>query len=691
MALRIITHRNQSEDFNGLLAGYCEHEEFNSSVFFGALLRIGEVRLVPNGIPANARVLALEAFARKDFVLKDWPLVVGFAEILIGELGDKAVDFLSHSKPPEEGRLGAVRAALDHKMFDLAEHFSKGDVHLSLLFAYRAHKWSQLVERLEGAFASGAYAPAAQFLTFADLSDCRAAHTETIVGAALSPPPPDMGLVGPVASAIFSWLPRRAEAWKTVVAKLIALPLLRPVERDVPFLERFIFQADDDEELITARVALLGWAVAGGVGREGAWCDLAAECDFGDSQNDAFTALAPLVKTPEKLSEWLWRQGATKFRGPMRQLGGGYNTRQVLLVKPKRWLCINASEFVELVAESGDPGFASELYKRLKTKPEMQWHFLSGLFQDTNFGPRVDRELRQDYLTLACRYAPERVRKIAKQFLEGAERGQLDMLLEIVKKNWIVDAVLVLYNLCDQVQEAANFAREAIHVALVERDEFGVVDDVLAFLTHPTKERDPIVWIACMEAFQLPVYARLTRRPEALPEMLEVVGRFLQAMVAFKPSRVNDWLRRIASEFCRTFAFLPMQYGRDLIKKVFKEMRDRSDFFASVAQIGKDALLEREKRWFETQISPQTVDTSRCTAPSCGLLHGAEKAIVFSRDKVVHERCLTAVRESGEPPYESSLAAEAAPPGKLRWAAAPRLSSDPPLEIGRPVAKLGPV
>jgi hypothetical protein len=58
-----------------------------------------------------------------------------------------------------------------------------------------------------------------------------------------------------------------------------------------------------------------------------------------------------------------------------------------------------------------------------------------------------------------------------------------------------------------------------------------------------------------LQAFQLPVYERFTRRPQELPAMLEHVGRFVAAIIAFKPQKETEWLRTIAAEICRVFAF----------------------------------------------------------------------------------------------------------------------------------------
>lgn len=90
-----------------------------------------------------------------------------------------------------------------------------------------------------------------------------------------------------------------------------------------------------------------------------------------------------------------------------------------------------------------------------------------------------------------------------------------------------------------------------------------------------------------MNAFQLAVYERLTRRPAALPQMLDEVGRFLQAMVEFRPSEEKNCLRIIAAEFSKAFRLLPMQHWRCLMKTILREMGDRSDFLATVAQMRK--------------------------------------------------------------------------------------------------------
>lgn len=346
-----------------------------------------------------------------------------------------------------------MRAALDGGMVALTAHFAEGDVYLSLLFAYHAGAWAQIAAhftngdlRCPRTLGPGEYAAVARFLVFADLLECLLEYMEDIVAVVLIRPQFDASVVAAVTRAVFSWLRPDAHALQTVAARLPALPL-RPAERDVPYLQLFVSQeVSDDPDMVAPRIGLLRLAVAGGVANRDEWSTLVGQSDFGDSQRDALMALAPLTQKPSDISEWLWRQGAWNLI----EFAGQHDTREFLLATPSRWLCINARE---LVAEVGDPKLASQLYGQLKTKREMQWHFLAGLFKDTNFGPRSDQELRADYLMLACRHAPERVRTIIEQFLNGAEAGQLNVLLEVVKKNWIVNAVFVLYDLCDQVKK----------------------------------------------------------------------------------------------------------------------------------------------------------------------------------------------------------------------------------------------
>jgi hypothetical protein len=214
----------------------------------------------------------------------------------------------------------------------------------------------------------------------------------------------------------------------------------------------------------------------------------------------------------------------------------------------------------------------------------------------------------------------------------------------LCKKYWIVDAVLKLSYDLGYLDEP--FAREVIHATLLKSDDFQIIDDVLTFLRH---DEHPIgEWIQLLRAFQLPLYYRLTRRHDIPAEpLLDQVGRFLDAMIVYRPSRTHGWMQSIAEPFCKDFAFLPLAHGRQLIMRIFKAMRDRKDFVATVRTIKTEEKVESERRWLEADLKPELVRAVDCKAPGCGLLLGRGKAITISGNVVLHEKCLEECNKAG--------------------------------------------
>ncbi|EAX96529.1 hypothetical protein TVAG_256690 [Trichomonas vaginalis G3] len=639
MALAQITEPDDIDDLQGLLKKYVKSDQFNPQELFKFVERMNMTDFVVQMMFTDKKEQILEAFIESG--ITKWKLTLEFIIEAAKCIKDdqKLIKFLTSVELNIEWLQTIFNLCFDRGLVDLISELALeycSDIYMALLvyeYSKNYEKEHNLIRSIlmpqnPSTVALRMKQDCVKFLSTVDLYgfvnyDSQSALQIFQIALDLSP---HLGFsISTIINHIIPSLDPSSTFWGILIPQIVQYSIIVD-DNSLNAINRFIFLPSKSDVSIR-REMLNALLKTNQIKDLRKYLIMTRSAGFTDCE----LKIIELLKDPEELLYFIIQNQVKEFANELKKVtNNDSETISKILVKHcKTLLGVNPDEYTEMVWEYGKSDLTIRVYKNLKDSHALSWHFLHRIFSNhKEFYEAADEQSSEFYAMNLARYQP----KTLLDSLKNMKSIPLDKLLNTCMERGILDSALYLCLLTQEIDKGVTFSSEYLLNSLMEQGgDKNVVNEIVTFLSsissNPDYEEN---WVKLLSVFQLPLYAikdDTTKRQN----ILNLLGDFIQTMtLVVEPVFVTQNLTTL-------FSFLPFKDSRSLVSRVFKTIREKTEFTRTFSHIVKDESVCAQLNFVKKLSNGHEYDAERCA--TCGQRLCACNAYAARCGHVFHSEC----------------------------------------------------
>lgn len=344
--------------------------------------------------------------------------------------------------------------------------------------------------------------------------------------------------------------------------------------------------------------------------------------------SDCELSIIEMLHDPDEFLTFVITHQLTKFSDELKKVTNNDKEaiEKILLKHCRTLLPINPDEFADLTWETGGKDLALQIYKIIKDNNGFSWHFLSRIFKNKEFFECADEQMSEMYALQLAKYQPKKLLSA----LKCMKSCPPDKVLNACIERGILDATLYLCLITQETERGTDFASEYLLQTLMENPDPDVVSEICQYLSSIQSPDFQDIWARVLAVFQLPLYSHPDESPKR-QQVIGLLGDFIQKMtLVAEPTFVTTQLTHL-------FSFLPFKDARALVSRVFKAMRERTEFTRTFSHIVKDEAVAAQLKHVRALQRGHEYDAERCAV--CGKKLSVCSAFAARCGHVFHTEC----------------------------------------------------